>query len=75
MRSVREGRNGFARVCEGYGIDGDLEERKLAEARRVESLLVPGSGLWGAEREEGWRRVVSAVGEWFGKVLGGGEKR
>jgi acetyl esterase/lipase len=73
IKSVREGRNGFARVEEGYGAEGDLEERTLAEARRVESLLVPGSGVWGAEREEAWRRVVGAVGEWFGDVLGRGE--
>jgi acetyl esterase/lipase len=75
MRSVREGRNGFARVGEGYGIEGDLEERGLTEARKVESLLVPGSGVWGSEREEVWRSVVVAVGEWFREVLGRGEKR
>ena len=70
-RSVREGRNGFARVTEEYGIEGDLDEKGLVEARRIESLLVPGSGVWGGERDDGWRRVVGEIGEWFGKVLGG----
>jgi len=75
IKSVREGRNGFTRVEEGYGPEEDLEERVLAEARRVESLLVPESGVWGEEREEGWRRVVGAVGEWFGDVLKSRERR
>ena len=75
MKSVREGRNGFAKVEEEYGADGDLEGRALVESRRIESLLVSGSGVWGAEREEGWRSVVGAVGKWFGDVLGRGDRR
>ena len=75
VRSVREGRNGFARTGEGYGAERDLEERALTEARRVESLLIPGSGVWGTEREDGWRGVVSGVGEWFGEVLREGGRK
>ena len=75
VRSVREGRNGFARIGEGYGAERDLEERALTEARRVESLLIPGSGVWGTEREDGWRGVVSGVGEWFGEVLREGGRK
>jgi len=70
VRSVREGRNGFARVAKGYGVEGNLEEREVEEARRIECWLVRGSGVWGLEGEEGWTKAVGRVGEWFGEVLG-----